>query len=373
MAFPVNITNNEKRYSSDLNDFFIREGMPWAQAATATVTTPSGGLLLGNITGTGGAYSIRPTDSTYIKRIVVRSSRTIKVQITTSSQPYKGSNDYTNPDTYNRLNLIFTVYANTPYEISDHKVTQLGYDENIYFSLMGYDSGDTNPIIFSAEAYGYAIAKDRDITADNVVMFIGDSITAGAGGNAFEATNASNEEVFSQQVKRSLIMNGYRFRMCNKGVSGITSSGVVKCIKWGYYDIDKCDLIVCMIGTNDPYNVAGGGIAGYMNDIKYIINYKKARYPNAKLLMVGMPPVYVGNTTQNAGFAIMRPAVQTLVTQINDPNISYVSLENAFDNTLTSNFLPSDTVHPTRQNNMANIIFNHLENTWYPIKYEKVI
>jgi acyl-CoA thioesterase I len=122
-----------------------------------------------------------------------------------------------------------------------------------------------------------------------VVLFFGDSLTAGYG--------LSPEEAFPALSEKQLVKNGKHVKVVNAGLSGETSAGGVTRIDWVLRQ--PIDVFVLELGAND--GLRGLPLDQTKKNLQTIIDKVKVKNPNVKILITGMMvPPNMGNayTTQ---------------------------------------------------------------------------
>jgi acyl-CoA thioesterase-1 len=108
------------------------------------------------------------------------------------------------------------------------------------------------------------------------ILFFGDSLTAGYGLDPTQAFPALIQEKISQQ--------GWNFRVVNAGVSGETTAGGLRRIGWVLQR--PIDVFVLELGAND--GLRGLPVEEAKRNIQAIIDQVKGKYPQAKIVLVGM-------------------------------------------------------------------------------------
>ena len=113
-----------------------------------------------------------------------------------------------------------------------------------------------------------------------VILFYGDSITAGYG--------LSTEEAFPMQVEKRLNKTDKKVKVVNAGLSGETSAGGLSRIDWILRQ--PVDIFVLELGGND--GLRGLPLDQTRKNLQGIIDKVKAKYPACKIVMAGMmvPP-----------------------------------------------------------------------------------
>lgn len=140
------------------------------------------------------------------------------------------------------------------------------------------DEGARAPAADAAVPATPATGADRDSLP--VILFLGNSLTAGYGLTA--------EEAFPALVQARLDSAGYRYRAMNAGVSGETSAGGLRRVDWLLRQ--PVAVLVLELGANDM--LRGQDLAETHKNLREIIDRTRARYPAADVLLAGMqaPP-----------------------------------------------------------------------------------
>src|SRR5688572_25150118 len=126
-----------------------------------------------------------------------------------------------------------------------------------------------------------AIAFLMQASADpKVILFFGDSLTAGFG--------LSPEEAFPALIEKSCVKNGTPCKAINAGLSGETSAGGLSRIDWILRQ--PIDVFVLELGAND--GLRGLPLDQTKKNLQAIIDKVRAKYPNVKIVIAGMmvPP-----------------------------------------------------------------------------------
>ncbi len=113
-----------------------------------------------------------------------------------------------------------------------------------------------------------------------VILFFGDSLTAGYG--------LTPEEAFPALVEKSLNKKGANVKVVNAGLSGETTAGGLARIDWILRQ--PIDIFVLELGGND--GLRGLPIDQTKKNLQTIIDKVKAKYPKVKIVLTGMmvPP-----------------------------------------------------------------------------------
>jgi len=116
--------------------------------------------------------------------------------------------------------------------------------------------------------------------AAKVILFFGDSLTAGYG--------LSPEEAFPALVEQNLKKAGKAVKVVNAGLSGETSAGGYSRIDWILRQ--PIDIFVLELGGND--GLRGLPLDQTRKNLQGIIDKVKAKYPQCKIVLAGMmvPP-----------------------------------------------------------------------------------
>ena len=113
------------------------------------------------------------------------------------------------------------------------------------------------------------------------ILFFGDSLTAGYGLD-------DPADAFPGVIAKKIDSLKLPYKVINAGVSGETSAGGNGRIDWTLKQ--KVDIFVLELGAND--GLRGISPAETTRNLQSIIDKVKTKYPNAKLVMLGMqvPP-----------------------------------------------------------------------------------
>jgi acyl-CoA thioesterase-1 len=118
------------------------------------------------------------------------------------------------------------------------------------------------------------LAASAAAPREKVVVFLGDSLTAGYGLPA--------DQAFPSILEKRLRERGTRVRAVNAGVSGDTSAGALRRLPWVLRQ--KPDVVVVELGANDA--LRGQPPAGIEANLRAIT--EQARASGARVLLVGM-------------------------------------------------------------------------------------
>lgn len=117
-------------------------------------------------------------------------------------------------------------------------------------------------------------------TTARVLLFYGDSLTAGYG--------IDSEQAFPALIQTRLDSLGWNYESVNAGLSGETSAGGLRRINWILRR--PVDVLVLELGAND--GLRGLAPANTAKNLQGIIDKVKAKYPQVAIVVVGMqmPP-----------------------------------------------------------------------------------
>jgi acyl-CoA thioesterase-1 len=113
-----------------------------------------------------------------------------------------------------------------------------------------------------------------------VILFYGDSLTAGNG--------LSVEEAFPALIQKKLTADGRAVKVINAGLSGETSAGGLARLDWVLRQ--PIDIVVLELGAND--GLRGLPLDQTEKNLQAIIDKMKAKNPAVKIIVAGMmvPP-----------------------------------------------------------------------------------
>lgn len=113
-----------------------------------------------------------------------------------------------------------------------------------------------------------------------VILFFGDSLTAGYG--------LDPEEAFPSLIEQQLVQTGHKIKVVNAGLSGETSAGGLSRLDWILRQ--PIDVFILELGAND--GLRGLPLEETRKNLQAILNKVKAKNPKAKILLTGMmvPP-----------------------------------------------------------------------------------
>ena len=175
-----------------------------------------------------------------------------------------------------------------------------------------------------------------------VVVFLGDSLTAGLG--------LSSEEAWPTLLTEQLEQAGTPIRAVNAGVSGDTSAGGLRRLTWLLRQ--RPDVVVVELGAND--GLRGQPVTGVESNLREIV--AKSRAAGARVLLLGLqvPPSLGGDYARQ--FAELYPR---LARELDVPLVPFMLEGVAGDPDLNQ----PDGIHPNAEGEkrVAAVVRPHLE------------
>jgi acyl-CoA thioesterase-1 len=116
--------------------------------------------------------------------------------------------------------------------------------------------------------------------APGIILFLGDSITAGFGLDPSQA--------FPALIQKKIDARRWRFQVVNAGQSGDTSAGGLGRLDWLLKN--RIEVLVLELGAND--GLRGLPVETTRKNLQAIIDRTKRKYPEVKVILAGMkvPP-----------------------------------------------------------------------------------
>ncbi|TWI96268.1 acyl-CoA thioesterase-1 [Mucilaginibacter frigoritolerans] len=123
--------------------------------------------------------------------------------------------------------------------------------------------------------------KPDSSSSSKTILFFGDSLTAGYGLD-------DPSQAYPSVVQNKIDSAKLPYKVVNAGVSGETSAGGKGRINWILKQ--HVDVFILELGAND--GLRGIPVSETIKNLQDIVNAVKAKYPDAKLVMLGMqvPP-----------------------------------------------------------------------------------
>lgn len=150
-------------------------------------------------------------------------------------------------------------------------------------------------ILISLSGCTNSTMKENQETKDNLknketsgnqetknILFFGNSLTAGYG------LDDPSSESFPSLIQARIDSMGLKYKAINAGLSGETTAGGKGRIGWLLKN--KLDVFVLELGAND--GLRGVPVTETAKNLQAIVDTVKQRYPDAKLVLLGMqvPP-----------------------------------------------------------------------------------
>lgn len=175
-----------------------------------------------------------------------------------------------------------------------------------------------------------AARSDQDRDSTQVVLFLGNSLSAGAG--------VDPEDAFPSLIEERIDSLGWNFRVLNAGLSGETSSGGLRRIDWLLNE--PIAVLVLELGGND--GLRGIPVTVTRNNLAQIIEKTRAVHPGAEIVIAGMQiPPNLGHDYTSA-FREMYPSL----AEEYDVHLIPFLLEGVGG---VDSLMQSDGIHPTAE------------------------
>jgi acyl-CoA thioesterase-1 len=178
--------------------------------------------------------------------------------------------------------------------------------------------------------FAFALFFQGTSSSPKVILFFGDSLTAGYG--------LSIDQAFPNLIEKKLKKDGKTCKVINSGLSGETSAGGLSRIDWVLRQ--PIDIFVLELGAND--GLRGLPLDQTQKNLQAIIDKVKAKNPKVTLVIAGMMvPPNMGNAYTDQ-FQKIFPAL----ARKNKASLIPFLLENvAGDEKLNQ----ADGIHPTAE------------------------
>lgn len=123
--------------------------------------------------------------------------------------------------------------------------------------------------------------NEEDSSDQGVILFFGNSLTAGYG--------VESSEAFPTLIQEKLDSLGYNYEVINAGVSGETTSGGLSRVDW-VMEKQAVDIFVLELGAND--GLRGIPASETYKNLKAIIEKVRSADENVEIILAGMmiPP-----------------------------------------------------------------------------------
>jgi acyl-CoA thioesterase-1 len=143
-------------------------------------------------------------------------------------------------------------------------------------------------------------ADTPQASTKKTILFFGDSLTAGYGLD-------DPSDAFPGVIQKKIDSAKLPYTIINAGVSGETTAGGLGRIDWILKQ--KVDIFILELGAND--GLRGIPVEETTQNLQAILDKVKTKYPNAKLVMLGMQvPPSMGSDYAN-GFKAIFPKIAT--------------------------------------------------------------
>lgn len=188
-------------------------------------------------------------------------------------------------------------------------------------------------------------SKDEINTEEKVVLFFGNSLTAGLG--------VDPQEAFVGLLGKKMKELGLPYNAVNSGVSGETTAGGLGRINWILEQYDPA-VFVLELGGNDA--LRGVDPAASYKNLQGIIDEVKKKYPEIPFVLAGMEaPPNMGETFRNSFRKIYRDLAKK-----NDLLLIPFLLEGVGG---VASLNQKDGIHPTAEGHkvVAEVIWKTLE------------
>ena len=180
---------------------------------------------------------------------------------------------------------------------------------------------------------------------DKLIMFFGNSLTAGMG--------LDTEDAFPALIQNKLDSLELPYQVINAGLSGETTASGKNRLEWVLNQ--KVDIFILELGAND--GLRGVPLNETRNNLQDIINFVKEKNPGVKIVLAGMQiPPNLG-TDYTAGFRKIFPEL----AEKNDVELIPFLLE---DVTGIPELNQGDGIHPTVEGHKI-----VAENVWVVLKH----
>jgi acyl-CoA thioesterase-1 len=169
---------------------------------------------------------------------------------------------------------------------------------SVFFACGGNNTGSKNDVNNPASAGSAKPADSSQSSRKKTILFFGNSLTAGYGLDDVS-------QAFPALIQQKIDSLNLPYKCVNAGNSGETSAGGVGRIDWLLKQ--KVDVFVLELGGND--GLRGISVKEMTKNLQTIVDKVKAKYPDCKLVMLGMQaPPNMGADYTN-GFKAAFPAL----------------------------------------------------------------
>lgn len=200
---------------------------------------------------------------------------------------------------------------------------------------------------------GRLLYDDQNFGAKKIIKYVQDSLGNGVGRTT--KANCLDWKIRQYYAERrlnavsGLTRAGLDVRGVMKAVSGSTTTMHEGWRLAGWHDEPQIDLLVYQLGANDASQSVSDTVFG--NNLSAFIAFKRDRYPNAKMLVIGTHPLE--NATAEGFAALHRTKAAAIIAATGDANIKFCNLGllGAAFSSVTANYAATDTpgsrIHPS--------------------------
>ena len=135
-------------------------------------------------------------------------------------------------------------------------------------------------VVVELKVWGSDLHVPESRDAERVILFLGNSLTAGYGLDISQA--------FPSLIQKKIKALGWNFKVVNAGLSGETSAAGLRRIDWLLGQ--RIDVLVLELGVND--GLRGVPVKATFQNLQSLIDKVKDRYPRIRIVIAGMllPP-----------------------------------------------------------------------------------
>lgn len=166
------------------------------------------------------------------------------------------------------------------------------------------------------------------------IVFLGNSITQGIGGDRPNVTYKPGLDAFTAAFKP--------YKWISAGISGDRTQHILWRLQHGAYATAKPKLIVVTIGVNNFTDDSAQEIAA---GIAAILSWMKNHLPATKIILIGPLPAGIQPTDEKR---MKYEQVQQLISRFKQTNMTYLPLSNLFIKTggdMNTDFVSGDGIH----------------------------
>ena len=208
------------------------------------------------------------------------------------------------------------------------------------------DRGNLPPAIEQNENPGAEREEDAE-QADTIILFLGNSLSAGAGVDPASA--------FPALLQHRMDSLGWNVQVINAGLSGETSAGGLRRIDW-YLQRHPVSVLVLELGGND--GLRGIPVEVTQSNLRAIIDKARTANPNMEIILAGMqiPP----NLGQ--GYTRAFQQIYPTLTRMENTHLIAFLLEGAGG---VDSLMQMDGIHPNESGHR--IVAENVWSVLYPV------